>query len=147
MARVIAIGSILWPLLLGGSVYQRAFGAPAAWPFVLVAAASTVCHQIPERSFKTAGVQWPVCARCSGLYLSAPAGAVAALLASRRKARRAVLTALAVAAVPTAITIAIQWTDIADTSNMTRLLTALPLGAAIGYTLVWTAGSPRESIG
>ncbi len=27
------------------------------------------CHQIPERSFHWNGVQWPLCARCSGSVL------------------------------------------------------------------------------
>ena len=38
------------------------------------AAGSIVCHQIPERSFHIAGVQLPVCARCTGLYAGALAG-------------------------------------------------------------------------
>ena len=42
-------------------------------------AAGRVCHQRPERSFHVAGVQLPVCARCTGLYVSGAAGALAAL--------------------------------------------------------------------
>jgi uncharacterized membrane protein len=28
-----------------------------------------ICHGIPERSFKIKGHQFPVCARCTGIYL------------------------------------------------------------------------------
>lgn len=37
---------------------------------------SGVCHQLPEHSLQVAGVQLPLCARCTGTYL----GALAALL-------------------------------------------------------------------
>ncbi len=36
----------------------------------------TGCHQLPERSFFVAGYQFPLCARCTGVLLSAPASAV-----------------------------------------------------------------------
>lgn len=29
----------------------------------------TVCHQMPERSFFWKGKQFPVCARCTGIYI------------------------------------------------------------------------------
>ena len=35
---------------------------------------SRICHQRPERSFAIAGIQMPVCARCSGLYVSGALG-------------------------------------------------------------------------
>ena len=43
----------------------------------IFAVGSVVCHQLPERSFFLDGRQLPVCARCTGLYLSGAAGLVA----------------------------------------------------------------------
>ena len=34
-----------------------------------MAIGSSVCHQLPSHTFITEGIQFPICARCSGLYL------------------------------------------------------------------------------
>ena len=75
----------------------------------------TVCHQRPERSFWRAGHPLPVCARCTGIYAAAPivclialclpAGPLAA--ASRRLATP---RAIAIAALPTLVTVLVEWT-------------------------------------
>lgn len=45
-----------------------------------------VCHRLDERSFHFAnGVELPLCARCSGMYLGAVLGLVFQLIISRRK--------------------------------------------------------------
>lgn len=46
----------------------------------IFAAGSVICHQLPERSFFLDGRQLPVCARCTGLYLSGAAGLAAWLV-------------------------------------------------------------------
>ena len=58
---------------------------------------SGVCHQLPEHSLQVAGVQLPLCARCSGTYL----GALTALLyfVWRRRSRSSWLPPLRVMAV------------------------------------------------
>jgi uncharacterized membrane protein len=59
-------------------------------PGILGAADSlgyAVCHRLDERSFHFAdGVELPLCARCSGMYLGAVVGLVFQALFSRRKA-------------------------------------------------------------
>jgi hypothetical protein len=72
-------------------------------------AGARLCHQRPDRTIHLAGCPMPVCGRCAGLYAGAPIGLVAAALVSfspRRGARRG----LALAAVPTALTLAAEWT-------------------------------------
>jgi uncharacterized membrane protein len=146
MSRVLVIASIAWPLLLGADVWRRAEGHTAAGSIVLHAAASRICHRKPERSFHTRGVQWPVCARCSGLYLAAPVGAIAALVAGRRRLRRPIAV-LAAASVPTALTLGVEWLRLADPGNLIRALAALPLGAAAAFLVVGAAGWGRNPIG
>lgn len=59
------------------------------WPIVLLDAntlAYAVCHRIPSHSFVIAGRQLPLCARCTGIYISA-LSTVAFLALIRPKAR------------------------------------------------------------
>jgi hypothetical protein len=125
---------------------------------VLYAAASRICHQRPERSFHTAGVKWPVCGRCSGLYLAAPVGALAAVAASRRRRRpdrsgkttprveNRFLYILALASLPTVVTIAGEWFGVMPVTSLARAIAALPLGAAIAYVITRVASGPPRPI-
>ncbi len=45
---------------------------------------SSLCHQIPSHSFVVEGVQFPLCARCTGLYLGSLIGLVYALFSGRK---------------------------------------------------------------
>jgi hypothetical protein len=144
---------VIWPLLLSGAWAERAVGRARqgmhVWPELVYLAASRVCHQRPERSFSTAGVTWPICARCSGLYLAAPVGAV---VAWRQRRRRAIGVAdagrvhryrvwLTAAAVPTAATLGLEWLHLAPMTNGWRFAAALPLGAILAWALVDVAGA------
>ena len=39
------------------------------WIFLMELGAKTGCHQMPERSFSVKGYQFPVCARCCGVFI------------------------------------------------------------------------------
>ena len=99
-------------------------------------AGSVVCHQLPERSFVTAGLQWPVCARCTGIYVGVAAGFAAWLIlrrvTSRRPDGRAWLTVLAVVAAPTAVSWGSGVLGIWDGNNSIRFALAAPLGLTVG---------------
>jgi uncharacterized membrane protein len=112
------------------------------------AAGSVICHQRPDRSFHLAGVQLPVCARCTGIYGGALLGIVVWglwIVTSRRGRRprpaeasarkRTALTVLAIAAAPTLITLATGFAGVWDPSNMGRAIAGLPLGLAAGALL------------
>jgi uncharacterized membrane protein len=100
---------------------------------------SVICHQRPERSFFVDGHQLPVCARCTGLYLSGALGLIGwigvkfargwrpSAIDPRRAARLIVI-----AAIPTAVSLASGAIGVWDGSNMTRALLAIPLGASAG---------------
>jgi uncharacterized membrane protein len=102
-----------------------------------------VCHQRPARSFHLAGAQLPVCARCTGLYVSGALGAV--LAAWRVWPRRAMSfsswrVVLAWAAAPTVVTIAAEWWQPATSSGLVRAVAAVPLGLAAGALLAEFSG-------
>ena len=106
---------------------------------IIFAAGSLICHQRPERSFFLDGHQFPVCARCTGLYLSAAAGLVGWVvlkIGSRWRPRfidpRLAVRVIAFAAIPTLVSVATGVIGLWDGSNMTRAILAVPLGASAG---------------
>jgi len=117
---------------------------------VTYAAGSLICHQRPERSFQYEGAQYPVCARCFGLY----AGAVGGVLlwaavggvgrtTSRRAARLTepgvVRRLLIITALPTVVTVAASWLGWWDAGNIARAILAIPLGATMAGTIAAVA--------
>jgi uncharacterized membrane protein len=144
LARLLVSLALLGPLVLVSGWWSRAGGPTRAWDTVVYTAAAGVCHQRPDRSFHTAGTPWPVCGRCSGLYLAAPVGAL--LGWSRRLRPRGSARAwLAAAALPTVLTLGLEWWGLPIT-NVARTLAALPLGAAVAAILVRTAADDPGSI-
>jgi uncharacterized membrane protein len=140
-ALALAILSVLWLAV----ILTAPFGATL--PYVI---GKAICHQRPERSFWIAGAPMPVCARCTGLYASAAFGSVLALAAARVSMQprrpglsRRVRLALAVAAVPTAITLVVEWLHLASPSPLVRAAAAVPIGAAVGW-IVTTAVKHAE---
>jgi uncharacterized membrane protein len=139
LAAALAAGAVLWAaaVLLAPFALSSQLPLPAAAAAVLYHAAGLICHQRPERSFVLASVHLPVCARCAGLYWSAAAGAVAAWLARpRHRSARSLRWLLGVAAIPTAVTVSLEFLGLAYPSNVMRALSALPLGAAGAWVFV-----------
>ena len=106
---------------------------------IIFSIGSLICHQKPERSFFWDGHQFPVCARCTGLYLS---GALSLILWIGAKAARrwrsipidprAARSVLLLAALPTVLSLATGTIGWWDGSNVTRALLAIPLGLCAG---------------
>jgi uncharacterized membrane protein len=114
------------------------------------AAGSLICHQRSERSFHYDGAQYPVCARCFGLYAGAVVGvlfwAAASGLGAAARVRTAQLTrprvarrTLIVVALPTVVTVAASWFGWWDAGNLVRAALAIPLGAAIAAVIAAVA--------
>ncbi len=142
-ALVVALG--LWLTLLSVAPVAIGSSSPAA---VLTAGAtytagSLVCHQQEQRSFVIAGRQMPVCARCTGLYVSAFIGGIVAFGGVRRHRvgtrARWVLAALAI---PTVASWSTDYAGLTHTANVTRALLALPLGAAAGWIVITLLREP-----
>jgi uncharacterized membrane protein len=143
VAAALACMTVLWPAALGAATLARANGRAPVWSGVTYFAASRLCHQRPDRTFHAGGAPWPVCGRCSGLYLAAPVGAAAALV--RRRRRRSDLTDqpslrwafwLAAAALPTGITLFLEWSGVMSITSVARAVAATPLGLAVAWALI-----------
>lgn len=131
----LSAAAVLWALVLICAPF--AFRSPTlATPTAAVyAASSRICHQRPERSFHVAGLPLPVCARCTGIYLSAAIGALAVWAAARPR-RVSPRVALLVASAPTAATWLLEHVGGMPFSNITRAAAAIPLGAVAGWLFV-----------
>ncbi len=136
LAAALTVAAVFWSIVILTAplgLRHPGWSAPIA---VVYTAASRVCHQKTERSFAVAGIQMPVCARCAGLYIS---GAVGALIGCIRRVRgpfAPLRTMLIVAALPTALTFALEFMGIMPFSNAARAVAALPLGAVAGWSFV-----------
>lgn len=110
-----------------------AFGVPLSG--ATYALGSLICHQRPERSFHLDGAQLPVCARCFGLYLGFALGTIAVPSGLTGITRSTLRTTIVLAAFPTALTWSFELLGLWASSNTTRFVAALPLGAAIALTV------------
>lgn len=153
MVKVVIVATLVWPALLGAALASRVHDTAPVFAGVVYLSASRVCHQRPERSFHWHGVSWPVCGRCSGLYLGGAVGAIgAALSLRRRRPARRMVAWLAVAAIPTVATIAMEWTGAmawtgaGAVTSAARAAAALPLGALVAFVIIRTAAGSSRAI-
>jgi uncharacterized membrane protein len=169
LRRAFLATSVVWAVLLPVASYAASHASYSyALAFVVYGAGSVVCHQLPARSFHLWAVQMPVCARCTGIYVGA---AVASLIATVRlgdtvrlkpdptyapsgyvvsafsrtidSAQRA-RTLLALASLPTALTLIDEWTTGDVPSNIIRALAGAPLGAAVALVIVGSLTGARK---
>jgi hypothetical protein len=137
LGRALAALAVIWAVLVVAAPWLAA--VPAVGGAYLSAFAygfgALICHQRPERSFHVAGAQLPVCARCTGLYVSAAIGIVfawARSLSSSALPFAKWRACLVWAALPTVVTLVLEWWRPAATSGVLRAAAAVPLGAAAG---------------
>ncbi|MCL2331900.1 MAG: DUF2085 domain-containing protein [Actinomycetia bacterium] len=133
---------------------------------LMLALGAGVCHQLPQRSFISGGLQQPVCARCSGIYVATIFGLAALWWLYRRQSlRQSTLQVgsgdiplpaqlhwsywvfLVVALVAMAYDGFTSYLQIRPTTDMIRLITGLAVGAALAPLLLALLGetllSPR----
>jgi uncharacterized membrane protein len=139
LRRTIVSASVGWSAALPAAALaaSRPHPAAAAYLFALAvyAVGSLLCHQRPERSFFLWGRQLPVCARCTGIYLGAAAAAL--VCAAHRPVRAPGRAALALAALPTAATLAFEWTTGVMPAHWIRAATGALAGAAVAWLVVY----------
>jgi uncharacterized membrane protein len=138
---VIALGAVV--LTVGWVALLIATPSLPGWAGAVVyGIGSFICHQIPERSFHLAGFQLPVCARCLGIYIGAPAGAAfvwmrAISMQPFVPPTPLVLRRIAVAAaIPTLVTVALELAGVWYPSNVTRAVAGFPLGVMVAVVVM-----------
>jgi uncharacterized membrane protein len=141
LAAAVTIAAVGWLVLVLASPVAVSSGRFSLIALSTYHAGSLVCHQRPERSFHLAGIQMPVCARCLGLYAAGAAGAAVPWVRRRRSDSRNARIVFGLAALPIALTVALEWMNILTPSNTARLLTGLPLGFVAGWILVSILGA------
>ena len=75
IVAALAAGSVAWAALV-----VLAPDLPPALAAIVYGIGGVVCHQRPERSFYLWSTQFPVCARCAGIYAGAALGVIAELV-------------------------------------------------------------------
>lgn len=157
LRRAFVLASVAWAVVLPLAplaVTRPPSGRLYAFAFLVYGLGSTVCHQLPGRSFFLHGAQWPVCARCAGIYAGGALGAIAWVARVRRmaftwsaagRAAGAETLALVAAWTPAAITLLYEWTTGITPSNLARALSGLPAGFVVGWIVV-TATASRPAM-
>ena len=142
--------TILWFRETPGDYFEKGFAVGAS-----------VCHQIPSHSFLNDGIQFPICARCTGLYLSSFFGLIYFFAQGKKKGLpgRGYLVLLALLAVVWAgdgvnsfISDFLNQPFLYRTTNLTRLATGIGMGLVMSTAIVtlfnvtvWKDGS-REAV-
>jgi len=134
---VILIAGIItanWFFHTPHGLYEKAF-----------AVGSSVCHQIPSHSYEISEIQFPLCARCSGLYLGSLIGLAYYFTQGRKKAlpKKAFSLLLlfffliwAGDGVNSFITDFFNKTIFYETTNTTRLITGFGMGLVMSTALM-----------
>jgi uncharacterized membrane protein len=148
VATLFLAGSLIWPVVLLGAARARRDGE-RMFSSAIYLLSARICHQKDARSFHFGAIPLPVCARCTGLYLAAPVGVVLAFARRGRPRltpeRRAMRFAVVMAAIPTALTLVIEWSGVAPVTNLLRVLAALPLGATVGFLVMAAMPAPPSN--
>ena len=135
VALSLTAAAALWAAAIVFAPFGHHHRSTAVLATVIHLTGSAVCHQRPERSFTLEGRGMPVCARCTGIYVSGAAGALAAWLVLPLVPRRTRSTLL-LAAAPTLLTVLVEQLGLVNPGNLVRWLAALPIGAACGWVFV-----------
>ncbi len=142
------VGATLWAMTLVAAPYLAARGTRVEHvgfefrPYILRAVTlvyvlgGAVCHQRPERSFHVGAVQFPVCARCFGLYAAAPLGLVLGRVgAAWTRGSFGPRGLLLLSAVPTAATLVGEWSGLVPMASWTRAVASAPLALVAGWVV------------
>lgn len=137
LITIVLLASIIlvnWLLVEASSCYEKAF---------LIG--SSVCHQIPSHSYHRDNLQFPMCARCSGLYLGSLIGITFFSLRGRKAGipRKEWLVLLAacfflwgVDGLNSLVSDFVDHPLIYATTNTTRLITGYGMGLVMSTALI-----------
>jgi len=96
------------------------------WLFFFQIGAMGGCHQLPERSFRIYDMQFPVCSRCTGVYL----GQLFGIILINNNVHIDLKTSVVFLAVML-IDWLIQYIKVKESNNLRRLITGLMAGIGL----------------
>jgi uncharacterized membrane protein len=143
MKRATTTGFLI--LIAGVIIANWFFHTPHGLYEKAFAVGSSVCHQIPSHSYETSGIQFPLCARCSGLYLGSFIGLAYYFTQGKRKAfpKKGFIILLiflffiwAADGVNSFLTDFLNKTLLYETTNITRLVTGFGMGLVMSTALL-----------
>ncbi|MFY9605394.1 MAG: DUF2085 domain-containing protein [Thermoplasmata archaeon] len=100
---------------------------------------STICHQIPERSYSFQGFQMPLCARCIGIHFGFIISSMFFLASSKRFSLglpgKKQMIALGVIMSFVLIDAGLSYSGLDTSNNLSRTLSGLALGVPLPFIL------------
>jgi uncharacterized membrane protein len=125
-------------LLIAGAIASASLPAESGWrlPFRLL------CHGIEQRCLTVGEGRMAVCSRCFGIYAGAVAG-IGLWLLIRKRVPVAFVMLLAA---PLLVDGATQALGLRESTNVLRLATGVPAGAALLFLALQWLETPRLSI-
>jgi uncharacterized membrane protein len=110
-----------------------------AFESILMFLGSTVCHQIPERSYLFEGFQMPLCARCIGIHFGFILSTLFFLTGSRRYASGlpGVKQLIVLGAIMSFFLVdaGLSYSGISTSDNLRRTLSGLSLGVPFPFVI------------
>ncbi|OGS43886.1 MAG: hypothetical protein A3K76_00955 [Euryarchaeota archaeon RBG_13_57_23] len=107
---------------------------------VLLFLGSSICHQIPERSYFLGDLQMPLCARCIGIHFGFILSAAFLMLGPKRYCsimlRPRQLTVLGIVMAFYMIDVGMSYSGVSTSDNIRRTLSGLALGVPIPFFLI-----------
>ena len=157
LRKAFRAASVTWaaalPLvpLAASRPWAESLGIGYAFAFLMYSIGSVICHQRPERSFHLFGAPFPVCARCTGIYVGAALASMVSMLlwgtplraSPTRTAFPTTRTVLLASALPTLATLVYEWTTGQTPDNWVRASSGLPLGATVAWIVCTGTGVSR----
>jgi uncharacterized membrane protein len=114
-------------------------GSMVTFESILMFLGSTVCHQLPERSYIFDGFQMPLCARCIGIHFGFVLSTLFFLTGSRRFASGlpGVKQMIVLGAIMSFFLIdaGLSYSGISTSDNLRRTLSGLSLGVPFPFVL------------
>ena len=102
--------------------------------FIVNNLGASVCHQIPERSFKMGGLILPICSRCSGIYIGFFICAIFMFLIFRKRESDLpplyILIILIIFILSTVADGLLSYFSVIETNNIARSITGFLSGSA-----------------
>lgn len=89
-----------------------------------------VCHRLPERSFHLKGRQFPVCARCTGFYLSGFTYAILAMFIAFQYTLSTTILGI-ILLIPFIVDGLTQFLNFRESNNTLRFLTGILGGIGV----------------